>query len=90
MAKLAYQIVRNGANRWLIWRLSGVIKTDTGDAREYEEVARVVLDSGLYYVETPIWGVDGIADWSRQPRGWTLKDGAIASVTKEQRKALAS
>ena len=89
MSKLEFQIVRNGASMWLIWGLSQPFKTPGGHGREYEEVARVVEDNGLWYVEIPKWGDGCIEDWERQPRGWMTRQGAISSVTNA-RKALAS
>lgn len=76
-----YQVIRDGLAKWNIWRVT--------DRQDYEQVARVIQDDGLFYVELPTWGVDGIEGWTRQVRGWALKDGAVASVVKE-RKAMAS
>ena len=87
--ELKFQIVRNARNRWLIWQLDPAFDVPGGHGRGFEEVARVVEDGGLFYVEVPEWGDDGIDDWRRQPRGWMTKDGAVASVTREK-KAMAS
>lgn len=89
MSKLEYQVVRNGARRWLIWRVTDPFKTPNGHGREFEECARVVEDGGLFFVELPKWGVNGVDEWERQPRGWMTRDGAIKSVT-HARKEMAS
>jgi hypothetical protein len=81
MSQLEFQITRVAARRWLIWQLSGPFKTPGGHGREYEEIARVVEDDGLFYVELPKWNDEGIEDWDRRPRGWMTKEGAIHSVT---------
>ena len=81
MSRISYQILRDGAAKWVIWRVT--------DRQDYEQIARVVQEDGLYYVELPQWGSDGISKWDRQPRGWALRDGAVASVTREK-KAMAS
>ena len=89
MPRLKVQVVRDGASRWMIWKLSDGFDVDGGEGREYEQIARVVCDGGLYYVELPVWGVDGISSWERQPRGWALKDGAVHSVTHPMKGAAA-
>lgn len=88
-SKLVYQVIRNAANRWLIWEIGEGFDTPKGQAREYEEVARVVEDTGLFYVEIPKWSGEGIEEWERQPRGWLTKSGAVRSVT-HPKKAMAS
>lgn len=90
MPKLRCQVVRDGRSRWMIWTLSDGFAVSDGEGREYEQVARVVEDDGLYYVELPEWGVDGITGWQRQPRGWALKEGAVKSVTNPKEKVAAS
>jgi len=89
MPKLRCQVVRDGRSKWMIWTLSEGFAVNDGEGREYEQVARVVEDDGLYYVELPVWGVDGISSWERQPRGWALKDGAVHSVTHPKKGAAA-
>ena len=80
MSKQNVQVVKNGENMWMVWKYSPRFRTDEGYGVEYEQVARVVLENGRYYVELPQWGADGVDDWIRQPRPWALKEGAVASV----------
>lgn len=89
MSKVRWQIVRDTKNSWMIWHLDDAISVNGEVGVEHEQIARVVFVDGAYYVELPVWDADGIAKWDRQPRPWTLKAGAVHSVT-HPRKAMAS
>lgn len=84
MSKLEYQVIRSGLKKWTVYKLGGAFKTAGGRGQDYEQIARIVEEDGLFYVEEVVWGEDEVDEWKRLPRGWMTYEGAKMSATQEK------
>lgn len=80
------QVIRNTAEIWRITvtREMGVMAGQR--ATEYEEIGRVVLESGLFWAERAEWAADGIT-WRREWRGRATLKAATADLVSPRTKA---
>lgn len=69
---LQVQVQRVGGGSWHVTRVTELQHR----VYQYDVIARVVEDDGLYYVELAHWE-NGKEAWLRRPRGYQLLRGAL-------------